>query len=406
MIETATANIALLALIAVSAPLLARFVGRALAVPIVVFEILLGILLGPDGLGWVQLDLFTELVSNFGLAMLFFLAGFEINFAKIKGRPTRTAALGWLISLVLALGFSLLIAPDPIAATFIAIALTSTALGTIMPVLRDAGDMKTPFGVAVTAVGTVGEFAPLIAISLFLTRDSTLVATIVLVLFAVIAGLAVWAASRGAGPRLRAIITATLHTSAQFAVRFVLLIIIALVALSIALGLDMLLGAFTAGVLFHLLMNGAPEGEAEVIETKIEAIGFGLFVPVFFIYTGVTFDLAALLASPMALVLLPVFLLVLLLLRGIPSILSVPPGSTARDRAAMAFYGGTALPIIVAVTSIGIESSALTPEIAASLVGAGMLSVLIFPLLALTLRKRSADSPHDGPDTTYVPIVA
>jgi len=397
-VDVSIATLVLIPAIAVAAPLLVRALSRWIAIPLVVFEIVLGLLLGPAVLGWIIPDDFASFLSEFGLAMLFFLAGNEIDFGTIRGRPLSRAAIGWVISLAAGFGLAVLLAPSLSAAAFIGVALTSTALGTIMPVLRDSGDLRTPFGVAVIALGAVGEFGPLLAISLFLSGRSPLVAALVLVAFAVVAGAAIWFAARGAGRRLHRIITATLHTSGQFGVRLVVLVLVALVALSIVLDLDMLLGAFTAGVLYRLLLSGAPEHDVEVIEGKVEALGYGFLVPIFFIYTGITFDLEALFADGRTLALVPIFLVLLLVVRGIPSLLAAPAGSSRRDLAATALFGATGLPIIVAVTGIGVAAGDLMSGTAAALVGAGMLSVLLFPLIGLSLRRRSPDAASLEPD--------
>ncbi|MGD8166337.1 cation:proton antiporter [Herbiconiux sp. P16] len=392
-------------LLAVLAPLVAAAVGRVAKVPLVVFEILLGLLVGPSVLGWVPADEFIGVLANLGLAMLFFMAGNEIDFQSIRGRPLGRASLGWVISLALGLIVGLLLAPSVEAGIFIGVALTSTALGTIMPMLRDAGELKTPFGRAVTAVGAAGEFGPLIAISLFLSGRKPLVAALVLVAFIVVTGVAIWLASRGPHTRLHAIISATRHSSAQFAVRLVLLFVAGLVCLSIALGLDMLLGAFAAGVLYRVLLAGAPEVDKEVIESKLEAVAFGFLVPIFFVYTGVTFDLTSLLTSPNALLLLPVFLLLFLLVRGLPGLLAAPPGASGNDRGALALFSATGLPIIVAVTDIGLDEGVLQPGTASALVGAGMLSVLLFPLLALGRRRKALGGRSLPPDeAVHVPV--
>ena len=402
--EVSIGTLVLVPAIAVAAPLLVRAFGRVVAIPLVVFEILLGLLLGPAVLGWIVPDDFLSFLSEFGLAMLFFLAGNEIDFATIRGRPITRAAIGWIISLAAAFGIAVTFAAHASAAVFIAIALTSTALGTIMPVLRDSGDLKTPFGVAVIALGAVGEFGPLLAISIFLGGRSPLVATIVLLAFALVAAVAIWFAARGAGRRLHRIINATLHTSGQFGVRLVVLVLVALVALSLVLDLDMLLGAFTAGVLYRLLISGAPEHDVEVMEGKVEALGYGFLVPIFFIYTGVTYDLEALFADPWTLALLAVSVVMLLVVRGVPSLLAAPPGSSRADLVATAFFGATGLPIIVAVTAIGVDQGDLSTGTAAALVGAGMLSVLLFPLIALAVRRRSPDASALEPDNdVHVP---
>jgi len=297
-----------------------------------------------------------------------------------------------------------LIAGEIIKGVYIGIALTSTALGTLMPVLRDAGELRTPFGRAVTAVGAVGEFGPLLAISLFLSGRRPLAAALVLIGFAVIAGAAIWFASRGGHQSFHRLVRATLHTSGQFAVRFVVLVIAALVGLSIALGLDMLLGAFAAGVLCRILLAGAEPTDAHHIESKLEAVAFGVLVPIFFINTGIGFDLKSLLGDPRALILLPIFLVLLIVVRGVPGSFSAPPGATFRDRAALTLFSATGLPIIVAVTAIGVREHELPAGTATALVGAGMLSVLIFPLAALLLRQRSADGGVRPPDPDPIAV--
>ncbi|MFC5790593.1 cation:proton antiporter [Agromyces tardus] len=396
--EISTSALVLLPAIAVTAPLLVRGFGRWVAIPLVVFEIALGLVLGPAVLGWLKTDDFIGLFADFGLAMLFFLAGNEIDFRAIRGRPLGRAAIGWLISLAAGIGIAALLAPDIPSAAFMGIALTSTALGAILPVLRDSGDLGTPFGIAVVALGAVGEFGPLLAISLFLSGRQPWQSALVLLGFAVVATVVIVVAARGAGRRLHRVITATLHTSGQFAVRLVMFVLLTLVALSIVLDLDMLLGAFTAGVIYRLLLTGAPEHEAEVVESKLEAVGYGLLVPVFFINTGLTFDLEALLSDPADLVLVPIALVAFLIVRGLPSVLAAPSGSDRRDRWATALFGATGLPIIVAVTAIGVDEGDLDSGTAAALVGAGLLSVLVFPLLALSIR-----GPRSQPGATRAP---
>ena len=398
--NVSVSGLVLVPLIAVAAPLIAAALGRFVKIPLVVFEILLGLLLGPAVLGWVRSDDAIHLLSEFGLAMLFFLAGNEIDFGAIRGRPLNRAMTGWLISLVAGVAIGIAFAPSVGAGVFIGVALSSTALGTLMPVLRDAGELRSPFGIAILAIGAVGEFGPLLAISLFLSGRSPVQATLVLVGFAIVAGAAIWFAARGAGRGLHPFVTSTLHTSGQFAVRLVMFVLLALVALSIVLGLDMLLGAFAAGVIYRLLLSGAPERDAEQIESKLEAVGYGFLVPVFFINTGLTFDLGALLSDPRALLLVPIFVLLLIVVRGLPSGIAAPAGSSLIDRGAVVLLGATGLPIIVAVSNIGVQQGDLTTATAAALVGAGMLTVLLFPLIGLAMHKRTPehlDSEPGGP---------
>lgn len=387
--ENADAGIFFVALLAVLAPLCARGIGRWLRVPIVVFELVLGILVGPSVLGWVQPSDFVHQLSQVGLAMLFFVAGTEIQFAALRGRTGRNAWLGWLISIVAGIAIGWVFAPGE-PAIVIGVALSSTALGTLLPILRDAGEMRTPFGHSVSALGAVGEFGPLIAISIFLGGRDPGRATIVLVLFGLIAAGAMWWAFRVPQGKLHAFVNATLHTSGQFAVRLVLLILASLVVLSLILDIDMLLGAFTAGIVWRLIMRDAGKADQKAVESKIEGVAFGFLVPVFFIYTGITFDLQALLADPMLLALVPVAVIILLVVRGLPSTLAAPVGAPGRDRVAVMLMGATGLPIIVAVTAIGVNEGVITSGVAAVLVGAGMLSVLLFPLIAMGLRGEAA----------------
>ncbi|MHA7300231.1 cation:proton antiporter [Pseudarthrobacter sp. MDT1-22] len=213
-------------------------------------------------------------------------------------------------------------------------------------------------------------------------------ATAVLLGFVLLTGLAIYLASRARHSLLYSQVTRTLHTSGQFAVRSIIFILTVLVVLSMVLGLDMLLGAFAAGVLWKVAIARAPEQDRKVIEGKIDAIAFGFLVPVFFIDTGIDFDLRALTASPAALALVPLFLLLLLIIRGLPSILAAPPKSSHADKRAIILFGATGLPIVVGVTGIGRDEGLISGGIASALVGAGMLSVLVFPPLALRQHQR------------------
>ncbi len=375
--------------LAVLAPLVVRLFDRWVVVQVVVLEILLGILVGPSGLGWVHPGPFLDGLADLGLAMLFFVAGSEIDFAGIAGRPLRRSTLAWGISFALALGVGLLNLAGWQTAIVIGVALSSTALGAVMPILRDAGLLGTPFGTSVSAVGAVGEFGPLIAISLFLGGRGLGVSSIVLFAFVVIALLLVWASTRLEHARVHRIVSATLNTTGQFAVRLILFIVAALVGLSLLFGLDMLLGAFTAGVLWRIIIARAPKRDRELVESKIDGVAFGFLVPIFFIETGVGFDLHALIAQPWLFALVPLLLVILFVVRGLPAQLAAPRGSSRGDRLRLALYAATALPIIVAVTSIALDEGLLSPGIAAALVAAGMLSVLIFPILASIGRRKT-----------------
>lgn len=386
---------------AVLAPLLAYGCGRWIRIPLVIFEILLGILLGPDVLGWAHTGTVIDTLSNLGLAMLIFLAGYEIDFAAIRGDTLRRSIWAWLISLVLGLGIALALTGAQIDTTVvIGTALTSTALGTVLPILRDSGDLHGRFGTVMLAFGAVGEFGPIIAVALLLSGRRPGESAALLVAFAAVTAAAVFWALRPRRPWFSTVIEKTLHSSAQFAVRFVMLLLVSMLGLSVVFGLDTLLGAFAAGLLTRLILNGAAPGSSEEILGRIEAMGFGFLVPLFFIVTGIEFDLASLLDGGRALALLPAFLLLFLVVRGLPAYVLAPRDLHGADRRALTLFASTCLPLVVAITTIGLEEKALDAGEAAALVGAAMVSVLVFPLVALKLRatgdKASETRGRDG----------
>ncbi|MGO4630769.1 cation:proton antiporter [Streptomyces sp. 2RAF24] len=377
--------------IAVLAPLLAYGAGRWLPVPLVIFEILLGIVIGPDVLGWAKPDTLIDGLSQLGLAMLIFLAGYEIEFGKVRGDTLKRSVWAWVAALALGLGAGVLLGDGYDKGVFIGVALTSTALGTVLPVLRDAGDLHGRFGSVVMAFGAVGEFGPIIAMALLLSGRSAAESTALLAVFAALTAGAVYWALKPRRPWFSRIIAKTLHSSGQFAVRFVFLLLALMLGASTALGLDVLLGAFAAGLITRLVLTGAaPESGPQILE-KIEAVGFGFLVPVFFVVTGIEFDLDSLLAGGRTLLLLPLFLALFLVVRGGPVALLAPRDLAGRDRGALVLYSSTALPLVVAITTIGVDDEALTAGEAAALVGAGMVSVLAFPLIALKLRARAGE---------------
>lgn len=386
-------TIVMVPLAAVVAPLLAALVRRALLVPLVVFEIGLGMLIGPAGLGLVADDRMLQMLSQLGLAMLFFMAGMEIDPRSMSGRSGKRALTAWGASAVIAIGAGLLIGESWGAVAIIAIALTGTALGTITPILRDAGLARGPLGRTLSAAGAVGEFGPLIAISLFLSGHEPLAGTLTLLLFTALAAFAFWAASRGKNRWLHRMVAATLHTSGQFAIRFMILLLAVLVTLAMVLGVDFLLGAFTAGLLCRVALRDGAPAEMRVVEAKLESVAFGFFVPIFFVTTGVTFPLATLFGDPHALTLVPVFLLAMFVARGLPGFFSPERGTSFSDRRTVALFTATTLPLVIAVTQIGVEKQLLDESTAAALVGAAMVTVLLFPLFALVRRPQPETPP-------------
>jgi Kef-type K+ transport system membrane component KefB len=377
---------------AVVAPIIADLFSRIL-LPVVVVEIFLGIILGPNLLGWVQRDAVVDTFRDFGLAFLFFLAGWEIDFFRIRGRPVRLGILGWLLSLALALAMSTVLWATGLILTvpFVAVAISTTAIGTLLPIIADTGDLHTPFGALLLAAGAAGEFGPIVLIALLLNREVNRFSEAMLLNgYAAVTVAAIFLATRWHPRRIVNIEARTMHSSGQLSVRLALLTLIVMVALATYLQLDMLLGAFAAGVLAAQAAHAT--GEVHVLHEKFQGIGFGIFIPVFLISTGVRYDLHALLASMRSLLLLPLFLGLFLVARGTPALV-LYRGETLRNRAALGVMTATQLPIVVAVSELGVKSGQMRPETSAALIGAAMLSVLLFPLIGLVLRRGGVGEP-------------
>ena len=360
-------------------------VPKRLAPPVVVLELILGIVIGPEVLGLAQNDEFIEFFSNLGLGMLFFFAGYEIDFERIKGLPLKLGGFGWVLSVAVAYALGGILAATGVivSALYVGSAMATTAIGTLIPILRDNGEMKTRFGTYLLAAGGVGEFGPILLLTIVLSTDQPLRESLILVAFAVLSVLLGLASIRWAGRRWEAL-QGTLEASSQLAVRVSMVLIFGLVFLANRLGLDLLLGGFAAGMIVRLILKGR---EAQAFESKLTAVGFGFFIPFFFVTSGITFDLAAL-GSLGAIAKLLLFFALFLVVRGAPAMLLYRGVLGTRDRAALAFYSATELPLVVAITTLATETGNMTASTAAGLVGAAMLSTLVFPFVGLALRRR------------------
>ena len=351
-----------------------------------------GVVFGPQVIGWITVDTSIELLSELGLGMLFFLAGLELEARAVRGQSGKLAAIGWGVSLLLAAVASIILSvAGAVKDTLgVAIALTSTALGTLLPILRDSKQLNTRFGTLFMGAGAWGEFGPIIAISVLLGTQSSFVALLSLAGFAVVAVLLATLPSRLAGDRVRGILERGHHTSSQTALRFTMLLLIALLALASDFGLDVVLGAFVAGI---IVRRFSPPSEESSLQTKMEAIGFGFLIPLFFVVSGATLDIESIIDNPGRLVL---FFALLLVVRGIPQFFiyrSAIPDTRQRGR--FTLLVATGLPIIVAVTSLEVEAGLMDPRNAAALVGAGALSVLVFPLVGNWLVRNQPPVSED-----------
>jgi Kef-type K+ transport system membrane component KefB len=355
--------------------------------PEVVILLLGGMILGPQILGVVSDTGDVNLIVELGLGFLFFVAGFETDLRVLRESAGRLALWSWGVSIVAALILAFLAdrvgfvrAPVPVA-----IALTTTALGTLLPILKDNGVLRLPLGRNVVAAGTVGEFGPLLAISLFLGTTGLFGALMSLAVVGVIAAITALI-PRGLSDNVREILDRGQTTSSQTMVRWTVVLLLVLLVVAMRFGLDIVIGAFAAGIVLRMNQGGDEQGVSD-LGRKLEGLAFGFFVPVFFVASGITLDLHSIVENPSR---LAVFFLAIVLIRGLPTFLlhrrAVP---RLPDRLRLTLYTATGLPVIIAVTTIGLSSGVMLPQNAAALVGAGVLTVMIFPLVAELIARRS-----------------
>ena len=375
-----------LAIVAVAAvaALVSGLLSSRLVVPVVVLEILAGILIGPSMLDFAEPDPFIEFFSGLGLGMLFFFAGYEIDFERIRGMPLRLALLGWALSLAIAfsLGGLLALAGVVLSLLFTGAAMATTAIGTLIPILSDAGEIRTRFGTYLLAAGAAGEFGPILMITLVFSTKGALANALILLAFILLAVITAVLAVRGVEPGWN-LLERTLDSSSQFPVRLAVVLVFALGALAAALGLDHHLGGFVAGAITRLALRGREVG---VFESKLAAVGYGFFIPFFFVVSGIKFELDALTEDPTELLKVPMFLALFLVVRGVPAMLLYRRILDMRDRVALAAFSATELPLVVAITTIAIDQGHMRASTAASLIGAAILSTAIYPLVGLRLR--------------------
>ncbi len=391
-----------IAVVAVVAPLLSGLVPRRL-VPEAVLLLAFGVVIGPHALAIAHLDQAVEAFRELGLGMLFLLAGYEIELKELTGRGGRRALTTWVCCFVLALAFVGLLGLTGVvhAEIAVAIALVSTALGVLLPILRDSGQLTTPFGATILNHGAVGELGPVIAMAVLLGTRGAVKSLLVLVAFAAVAVGVTYASTRVLpGSRLHALISAGQETTAQVTVRLVVLLLITLSLLAAAFQFDVVLGAFGAGFILRRLI---PQGHRS-LEHKLDGLAFGLLIPVFFVTSGMGIDPAAVASNPVVLV---AFVIAIVVIRGGPVLLATTrqrrldgagPQFSRRDSVRVALYGSTGLPIIVAVTSVAVTSGQMSQANSSLLVAGGAVTVLLLPMAATLLDRGSAE-PEPSPAT-------
>lgn len=398
----ATVSLFWIALAAALAPLIGRAARGAL--PQAVLLLLAGVLIGPSVLGLAaETDL--ELVRELGLGLLFLLAGFEVDTDSLRGRQGTWASVTWLLSWLAALGLVVAVGPDidTTAAIALAIALTSTALGTLLPILQERGLMGSPIGRGVMVHGAIGELLPVLAMAILLGSKAPLVTVLLLVGFALVTVAAAVVPRRflRRAPQVYHSIVGTSGGTTQTTLRPLMTLLLGLMALAALMDVDVVLGAFAAGVVIRRLAGP----DTEDLEGRLNLLAHSFFVPAFFVLSGMSIGLADVVEAPWFVV---STLLLIVLLRGGGIWLTerlVDTGSglrTPRERAALSLYGATGLPIIVAVTEVAVSSDLMPEEVASGLVAAGALSVLVLPLLAGRLLPGPQEGAGAAPTTEAV----
>jgi Kef-type K+ transport system membrane component KefB len=389
VVEISFTSVAVIAAIALLAPLAVGLTG--LRLPAIVVEILLGIAVGPQGLGWASNDEPVAVMSLIGLAFLLLLAGLEIDFTRLRGRVLRLTALGYAVSFGIALvvGYGLRAADLVRSPLLVAIILSATGLGVILPILKDAGATGSSFGQVVIAGASIAEVGPIVLLSLFFSGKSAglgakLVLLIGFALFVLAVALTILGLERSM--RLSQTLLRLQDTTAEIRVRGAFLLLALFVVLASRFGLEAILGAFLAGATLKLVDRDEAMTHA-FFHAKLEAAGFGIFVPFFFVSTGIKLDVASLFHSGSVLAKVPLFLAALLLVRGLPALLYRP----FADRGAQLVAGGllqaTSLSIPVVAGQIGVSLDLIRPVNYVALVAAGLLSVIVFPLVSLALLR-------------------
>jgi Kef-type K+ transport system membrane component KefB len=379
------------ALVAALAPLVVAMLPGP-RIPQVVIFLLGGVLIGPHVLGLADTSS-IQLLANIGLGFLFLLAGYELDPRLLRQQPGRLAIGGWLMSAAIAVGVTAGLTAAGYIRDYVPVglALTTTALGTLLPILRDNNMLGGEFGRYVFAAGAVGELFPILIIAVFLGQRGSFVALASVALVGALALTLTFVPRLARSAAVQRVVTEGQEATGQVTLRWSMVLLFALLAVASRFGLDVVLGAVLAGMVLrgwtrHLNMD------TESLEHKFDAVGYGLFIPIFFISSGMSFDLKSISEDPLRLL---IFFVLLLVVRGLPSLLVYRRTLAPVQRLEMTFITATSLPLLIALAAIGEQDGVMLPSTAASLIGAGVLSVLVFPLIAVGLHRRAALTPAD-----------
>jgi Kef-type K+ transport system membrane component KefB len=395
--EISFTSLAVVAAAGFAAPLVLGFF-PGLRLPSVVLEIVLGIVIGPSVFGWAHADEAVTLMALIGLSFLLLIAGLEVDYDRLRGRLLEVTGIGFLLSVALGLvaGFGLDAAGIVGAPLLVAIMLSATGLGIVIAVLKDAGAVESPFGQLVIAGSSIAEVGTIVLLTLFFSGESTSVA-VKLVLFGLFGLLCLAVVLTVAGiehsTRVMQALVRLQDTTAQIRVRGAFVLLAVFIVLAERFGLEAILGAFLAGAIIKFVDRDQAMTHPQ-FRQKLEVVGFGVFIPFFFVASGIRYDAGALFGSTSTLARVPLFLAILLAVRGLPALL-YRPLVERRQVAASALLQATSVGLFVVASQIGQDMGLISAANAAALIASGLLSVILFPLGALTLLRRS--EPEDDP---------
>jgi Kef-type K+ transport system membrane component KefB len=402
MSDASFTNIMGVLAIAVVSPLIATAIPK-LRIPSIVIEFVLGVIVGPDVLGWVDIDQPLDVLALLALGFLLFVAGTEVEVSTLRGPLLRRATVAYLLGLAIAFGLASLLGEADIVLTpsLVAIILSATGLGVVVPVLRDAGLTTTTVGQTILIVASVAEFSAVVLLSLFFGEGESGVLgnALVVVIYAAVST-ALWLTLRGVervtvlSRRFERLEGGTV----QIRIRIALLVLFVFLVISQRFGLESILGAFAAGIVLGDLRHHDREDPASSFWPKVEGIGFGFLIPVYFVTSGIKFDLSDLLASPAAILRVPLFVALFLVVRGIPALL-FRRSLGDRVTGALALLSATSLSFVIVATDIGVRIGKMRDITATAMVGAAVVAMVIFPMGAQSLlsrRERAALSARHG----------
>ncbi len=389
--QTALETLLVVAIVSALAPFIVALFGRV-RLPQVVVLIVGGVVVGPEVLGWAD-PASVGLLADVGLGFLFLMAGYELELGLFGEHVGRRAVVAWFVTAGVAVAVTGMLAYVGFVHAFVPVALglTTTAFGALLPILRDNDMLEGRFGSFIMPAGAVGEFLPIVGIAIFLSANGKFLGLLSLVAMLLVALLFTILPRLTFLARFSSITSRGEHATSQTTLRLTVALLFALLVVASEFGLDVVLGAFLAGV---ILRRWAP-GDVHSLETKLDAVGYGFFIPVFFVASGMNLDLASIAAAPLRLI---VFFVLLLVVRGLPAMFLYRRDLGMNQRLQMTLLTATALPLLVALAEVGLSTGNMLPENAAALVGAGVLSVMIFPGLAVALHRRGMPDPDLHPE--------